>query len=293
MNGKKRTIILIGLAFASMTAVKAQYVNVVQPKIMVLPKTINEDDNPIDVLNRDPNVRVAITTVKEQFQKRGADIVDIEAKMNNVRKNSVFQEGTTGQGDLKKELIDRSGADIYVEVEPVVSLANSGNNVKLILQAYDVSTAASLAAMTANSGTFYGDVAGLSMRAINKVADDFLNTIQTYMNRMYNEGRSLVVKFSFDDNSNYNMDSEMQGGELLNEIISDWMEDHAYKNNCHSEGTTSSGMTYDDFRVPLIGDDGRNYKVNHLSREIRKFFISIGLRCKTDIQGGVLYVKIL
>ena len=286
-------LIIAGLFAVCINPTYAQNVNIVQPKIMVIPKTINEDDNPIDVLNRDPNIRVAITSIKTEFQKRGADIVDIEAKMNNVRKNSVFQEGTTGQGDIKNELIDRSGADICVEVEPIVTESASGNSVKLNIQAFDVSTAASLSAITANSGVFYSDIASLSMRAIAKVADKFLNTIQDYMNRMYNEGRSFVVKFSFDVGSAVNMDSEMGNGDLLSDVINDWMENHAYKNNCHLEGTTSTGMTYDDFKVPLIGEDGKNYKVNYLSRELRRFFSSIGLQCKTDIQGGVIYVKIL
>ena len=293
MNCKSIILTVLGILFISVNTVFAQQVNVVQPKIMIIPKTINEDDNPIDLLNRDVNIRVIVTSIKTEFQKRGADIVDIEAKMNNVRKNDVFQEGTTGQGDLKKELIDRSGADIYVEVEPIVTESASGNNVKLNLQAYDVSTAASLAAITANSGTFYSDVASLSMRAISKVADNFLNTIQEYMNRMYHEGRSFVVKFSFDYGSAWDMDSEMSNGDLLSDIINDWMEDHAYKNNCHLEGTTTTGMTYDDFKVPLFGPDGRNYKVNHLSRELRKYLSSIGLQSKIDIQGGVIYVKIL
>ncbi|MBQ9585675.1 MAG: hypothetical protein IJR20_06735 [Muribaculaceae bacterium] len=292
MEFKRLATFVVGITVAYCICAQTQ-VNIVQPKIMVLPKTINEDDNPIEVLNRDPNVRIIVTSIKNAFQKRGADIVDIEAKMNNVRKNSVFQEGTTGQEDIKKQLIDRSGADIYVEVEPIVSQSNSGNCVKLNIQAYDVSTAASLAAVTANSGVFYGEIGTLSMRAINKVADDFLNTIQSYMNRMYVEGRSYVVKFSFDYGSLYDIDYDMGNGELLSDVINDWMEDHAYKNNCHLEGTTSTGMTYDDFKVPLIGDDGRNYKINYLSREIRRFFSSIGLQCKTDIQGGVIYVKIL
>ena len=91
MNCKSIILTVLGIVFISVNTVFAQQVNVVQPKIMIIPKTINEDDNPIDLLNRDVNIRVIVTSIKTEFQKRGADIVDIEAKMNNVRKNDVFQ----------------------------------------------------------------------------------------------------------------------------------------------------------------------------------------------------------
>ena len=59
--------------------------------------------------------------------------------------------------DLKTQIVQQSGADIYVEAEMNVLLSGSGNSVKIILTAYEISTGNSLANKVGESNKFYTD----------------------------------------------------------------------------------------------------------------------------------------
>jgi len=281
----------IFLVFVANLVFAQSRVQTVQPKIMVVPKILEGEDYRV-VLEADPYKRIVLAKIKEAFDARGCTTVDFEAKLRAVSQNSVFQENS--QTDLKKQLIDNSGADIYVEAEILLHGSSEGNSVKVILQAYEVSSANSLANKIADSGEFYtNDVGKLAMKAINRVADDFLNVMQSKFNDIAVNGRSIVVKFSFNVGSAFNMSTPMGGGDLLSDLICDWMEDHAYKNNCHFEGVTDTGLTFDDYRIPIIDEvSGRNYNIRHFTRELRNYLGSLGLSISQDMKGQTLFVTI-
>ena len=286
---KIKSSILLALLVLSLT-VRAQ-VQTVQPRIMVVPK-IMEGEDYRTVLEADPNKRLVLAEIKTAFDNEGATTVDLEAKLRAVSQNNVFQQGN--QTDLKKQLIDNSGAEVFVEAEIIIHKQSSGNSVKIIQQAYEVSSANSLANIVGESGQFYSDDFGkLGMKAISKVAKPFLTTLNSKFGKMIVDGRSIVVKFGFSMDSNYNMSSLMSNGELLSDVICDWMEEHAYKNNCHFEGITDTGITFDDFRIPLRDPiTNRNYNIRHFTRELRNFMSSIGLTITQDMSGQTLYINI-
>lgn len=74
--------------------------------------------------------------------RRGFTTVDFSAKLKSISKQSAF--AMDQQSDLKTMIIQQSGADIYVEAEMNVFFSQSGNSVKILITAYDVSTGNSL-----------------------------------------------------------------------------------------------------------------------------------------------------
>ena len=113
----------------------------VQPKIMVIPYT-KEGEDLRTVLEEDPNKRIAITKIKEGFDSRGFTTVDFIAKLKAAKDNNVFT--SDNQTDIKSQIIQMSGADVYVQAEVVIDKGASGNSVKLILTGYEASTGNSL-----------------------------------------------------------------------------------------------------------------------------------------------------
>jgi len=72
-----------------------------------------------------------------------------------------------------------------------------------------------------------------------------------------------------------------------------WMEEHAYKNYYHIQGTTDKAMIFDEVRIPLKDPTtGRNYNINRFSIELLKFFKSLGLDITRNTNGGTLYIKV-
>lgn len=265
----------------------------VQPKIMVIPFT-KEGEDIRTILEEDVNRRIAITKIKEAFDGRGFTTVDFTAKLKAAKDNNVFT--SDNQTDIKTQIIQMSGADIYVQAEVNVQKGQSGSSVTLILTGYEASTGNSLSNKVGESGKFYTeDIGKLASKAVESVAEDFLNVMQTKFTDIVNNGKSVIIDISFDAGSQYTMSSDNIGsaGLPLSDQLEEWMGKNAYKNNYHIQGTTDLKMIFDDVRIPLKDQaTGVNYNPNKFALEIFKFLKSLSLDVKKDVKGSTIYITI-
>jgi hypothetical protein len=264
----------------------------VQPKIMVIPYT-KEGEDLRTVLENDENKRIAITKIKEGFDSRGFTTVDFVAKLKAAKDNNVFT--SDNQTDLKSQIIQMSGADVYVQAEVIVEKGQSGNSVKLILTAYEASTGNSLSNKVGESGKFYtDDFNKLASKAVESCIEDFLSIMQIKFTDIVNNGKSVIVDISFDASSQYKFSSEIgPDGLPLSDQVEMWMEKNAFKNNYHIQGTTDLRMIFDDVRIPLKDQaTGNNYNPNKFALELFKFFKGLGLQPAKDVKSSTIYITI-
>ncbi|MDR0413043.1 MAG: DUF6175 family protein [Dysgonamonadaceae bacterium] len=264
----------------------------VQPKIMVIPYT-KEGEDLRTILEQDETKRIAITKIKEGFDSRGFTTVDFVARLKAAKTNNVFT--SDNQTDIKTQIVEMSGADVYVEAEVIVEKASSGNSVKLILTAYECSTGNSLSNKVGESGRFYTeDFNKLSSKAVESCVDDFLNVMQAKFTDIVNNGKSIIIDISFAPESEYKMSSEVgDDGLPLSDQIELWMEENAFKNNYHIQGTTDVRMIFDDVRIPLKDQStGNNYNPNKFGLEMFRFFKNLGISIGRDVKGSTVYITI-
>ena len=289
----KKSIIQTVLFLLFMLPTIAQ--NVVQPKIMVIPYT-KEGEDIRTVLEADENKRIVLTKIKEAFDERGVTTIDFIAKLKAMESGNVFN--LDNKQDAKSLIIDMSGADIYVEAE-IICLQGSVSGkeegrVKVVVTAYEAATGASLANKVGESGTFYtSDIGKLGMKAISSCADDFLRVIQTKFSDIAENGRSLMLQIGFEENSQYTMESEVgnQGFQLQDEIEL-WVEDHSCNGNYHLQGVSPMKMVFDDIKLPLTDETGKNYSTSKFGMEILKFFRSLNIQVSRSNRGNTLYITI-
>lgn len=284
-------------ALMSVSAAVAQ--TAVQPKIMVIPYT-KEGEDIRTILEKDENKRIVLTKIKEGFDGRGVSTIDFVAKLKSIESSNVFNENN--KEDIKSQIIDMSGADIYVEAEIVCNQdrmrTNGGkpeSSVKIVITAYESATGASLSNKVGDSGNFYtDDIARLATKAISSCVDDFLQTMQSKLTDIAENGRSLMVQIGFDENSNYTMESEVgTQGYLLQDEIELWVANKAYNGNYHMQGVSSAKMIFDDVRIPLIDEaTGKTYSASRFSLECMQFFRSLNIQVSRSIRGNTLYVTI-
>ena len=267
-------------------------VQTVHPKIMVIPYT-KEGEDIRTILEADVNKRIAITKIKESFDSRGFTTVDFVAKLKAAKDNNVFT--SDNQTDIKTQVIQMSGADIYVQAEVNVQKGQSGTSVTLILTAYEASTGNSLSNKIGESGKFFTDDIGkLASKAVESVAEDFLNVMQIKFTEIVNNGKSVIVEISFDASSQYNMSSEIGSDGLpLSDQLEMWMEKNAFKNNYHIQGTSDLKMIFDDVKIPLKDQaSGNNYNPNKFALELWKFIKGLGLQPGKDVKGNTIFITI-
>lgn len=264
----------------------------VQPKIMVIPFT-KEGEDLRTILEADVNKRIAIAKIKEGFDTRGFTTVDFIAKLKAAKDNNVFT--SENQTDIKSQIIQSSGADVYVQAEIIVEKSQSGNSVKLILNAYEASTGNSLSNKVGESGRFYTeDFNKLASKAVESCVEDFLNVMQNKFTDIVNNGKSVIIDFSVSEDSQTKMSTEVGADKLpLSDQLELWMEKNAFKNNYHIQATTELKMIFDDVKIPLKDQaTGNNYNPNKFALEIFKFFRTLGLQSGKDIKGNTIYITI-
>ena len=289
---KIKNILLAAFMLAT-SSIVAQ--TVVQPKIMVIPYT-KEGENIRTILEADEKKRIVLTKIKEAFDERGVSTIDFVAKLKAMESGNVFN--LENKQDAKSLIIDMSGADIYVEAEIVCQQGHTSgqveSRVKIVLTAYESATGASLANKVGESGTFYTqDIGKLGMKAITSCADDFLRVMQSKFSDIAENGRSLMLQIGFDENSQYTMESEVGSqGLLLQDEIELWVEEHSHNGNYHLQGVSPMKMVFDDIKLPLTDETGKNYSTSKFGMEILKFFRSLNLQISRSNRGSTLYITI-
>ena len=267
-----------------------------QPKIMVIPYTKQGEDIRT-VLESNENNRIVLTKIKEAFDERGYTTIDFTAKLKAIESGNTFN--IDNQSDIKSQIIDMSGADIYVEAE-ITCLQNyiqgkTESRVKIILTAYDSSTGASLSNKIGESGIFYtSDIAKLGMKAISSCADDFLRVMQEKFTAIEEDGRSAMVQIGLSENSNWTLESEVGSeGLILSDEIELWVEEHAYNGDYHVQGVTGTKMIIDDYRLPPMDQEsGKAYTLTRLGMDFLKFFRKLGISISRSTRGNTLYITI-
>ena len=286
---KKKILFLLGLLLS--TLVHAQ-VNTVQPSIMVIPFVPEGADirKSLDVSNEK---RQVIAQISGAFADKGFPTKDFYANFKSVSQNAAFEDDA--QTDLKSQIIQSSGADIFVEADININHQSDGNSVRVVLKACEASTAKVLSSKIGDSGRFYTtDIGKLGAKAVEKAMDGFLTTMQQSFEDIVVNGRSIVVNVSFDEMSDYDTTSEVgESGDELRDALEEWMEQNSFKNYYHIQGTTTKKMIFDDVRIPLKDPaTGNNYNINKFSRSLANFFKGLGMSVNRDMNGGTLYIKV-
>jgi hypothetical protein len=262
-----------------------------QPTIMVIPFTRNGVDLRTEIENNEL-VRIAITKVKEAFDQKGVNTIDLRAKLKQLANTSALQGDQ--KVSIKDEVVNNSGADVYVEIEANANYSNSGNSVTLIMTAFDVFSGESYANKVANSPKFYTtNLEKLVEKAAETEIPNLLNTIQEKFNDIADNGRTITVKVGIAETSKIKMDSEVnKDGSFLSDLIEDYISDNSFNGKYHIQGSTDNQITFDLVKVPLKDSSGNNFRVSRFASDFRKFLRTNEIQCSQVINGSSLVFTI-
>jgi len=124
----------------------------IQPKIMVIPFTKSGQDM-IKTYESNDLQRLVIARVKTGFETRNFPTVDFVSNIKMMSNDNAME--IENQTSVKQQLMEMSGADVYVEVETTINRSAGGNSVTVILSAYDTYTSMTMSNETGVSDRFY------------------------------------------------------------------------------------------------------------------------------------------
>jgi hypothetical protein len=284
------TAILImsaGIVSAQAPATPAKKSNI-QPRMMAVPRVPNGVDMKA-FYDSDVNVQIAIAKVGEAFLTRGARIADFDQALKQMYENEIIDKASNNAEDVKTMILQKSAADIYIEIQSqVVPHPGRGSGVKsvnLILNAYQTGTSNILATKVGKSNLSSSeDIGLLTSNAIESVAEEFLNMMQNSFTEIVDNGQSVFVQFTANNNSKMNLHSEING-ETLEDTLNNWFAEHSVNGAYNPQGGTDLKVIYPDIRIPLRSptNPNANYTAQNFSTEIMKYLKSIGVNVKKEI----------
>lgn len=284
---------IIGLLQAQIAATNSGgEVVQVQPKVIVIPR-VNEGQDIRTILDQNEYLRACITNMSEKFTQRGFRTDNFVARLKMALSNKVFT--SENQTDMKTMILQMSDPDIYVELDVNEVTCSGGHIARVNMNAYYTGTGVSVSEKVASSYCMSVELGRLALKAIDENSEVFLNAMQTNFDEFKLNGVPVFISFGFSQNSSLSMSSEIASMENkeLSEVIEDWMENAAYKNQYGSPLVTDKTMILNEVRLPLKNQENKkNYTLSKFAAEITSFLKGIGVSCKKDMKTGGVIITI-
>lgn len=252
-----------------------------QPSIMVVPWTKLEEDILVKIEN-DENYRSMISVIKASFVERDFNTEDFTTEYEQLKIDNIISNSKMTQEDVIKQVIENSKADIVIKAEVRIKQGTIGSYVEVELSADFASTGMNLAnlpAAEAQSPQFKTkNYTKLVYKALHDKGglDKFLNKMNRSFSNIREKGQVISIRIEVGEYSEIDLDEEMDSDyNLLSDLITDWIEDNAYKNNFRTKGSNSNLLYFDEVRIPLRDENCRNYDSRKFERPLRKYINSI------------------
>ena len=235
----------------------------------------------------------AITKIGELMAERGFPLKDLATTIRNINQSTAEDEMTTSrtsgatlaESPLDK-LLNRAKADILVELTWKINTIGPKNSVTYTLRGLDAYTGIQVAASQGTGAqSFSAEIPVLIEEAALEHIDNFCSQLQAHFDDLVENGREVVVNIRlFDNGSGMTLEDEY-GGEMLMDIIDDWMAQNTVSHRYSLTDATENVMRFEQVRIPLYNENGtamdtRRF-VRNLSRYLAKAPFSIDSKILT------------
>jgi hypothetical protein len=106
-------------------------------------------------------------------------------------------------------------------------------------------------------------------------------------------GRPVKVIFSLSQGASITLSDEIDPEGLpLSDIIEAWIGDNAFRNDYNLQGSTELKMIFDEVRIPLKDEKGKNYNPNRFSVKIQQFLKTKSITAGKEIKNGTIYITV-
>ena len=252
MNGMKSLIVLCLLLLCGSLNLNAQ---AKKPTIMVIPADVWCANNgymqsyetqgvKTDVpdykaaLQNDMDLVNVITKIGELMAERGFPLKDLSSTIRSMEQSSAENEMLTSStsGAMLAEtpyekVVNRAKADILVEVTWKINETGPRRSVTYTLRGLDAYTNKQVAAATGTGDpSLAAETPVLLEEAVLNNMDNFTSQLQAHFDDLMTNGREVALEILvFDNGSGVNLETEFDG-EMLTDIIDNWMYDNPPQN---------------------------------------------------------------
>ena len=307
----KRLILFVSI---SLTICLAGFAQAKKPKLMIIPANtwcnqngyVTEYTDMSGKVEKVPDyqrafdeneyVAMIIGAMQDFMNNEGYEVQDLQGALGSLKKDSARDNLTTAGGGLRQSPIDMlnktAKADINVELHYSIKRDGPYKYLEFNVAAKDAYSNKPVSTGNIGRGTSAAatDIVNQLGEAVLSFKDKFINDMDQYYTRLFENGRQIVVRCTLAEDAGVDYETEFDGEEL-GALIESWISEHSMKGNYSLSDSSENELLFDDVRIPMtyVDPKSNNEKgtdARWFSRDLEKYIRSLtGEKCKIDVIG--------
>lgn len=246
-------------------------------------------------LQNDINLFNVITKISELMAERGFPLKDFSSTIKSIEQssaeNQMLTSSTSGASLAEtpyEQLGNMAKADIMVELLWTINVVGPKRSVTYTLSGKDAYTNNVIASTTGTGApSLAAEIPVLLEEAVLNKMDNFTSQLQEHFDDLLTNGREVNVEvLVFNNGSGKNLETEI-GGEMLSDIIDEWMYNNTQEHRYNISVATENRMLLERVHIPLYRDNGMPMDTRSFANNLRRFLRAApyNVECKLVTKG--------
>jgi hypothetical protein len=231
-------------------------------------------------LQEDANLILVISKINELMADRGFPLKNLESILKSLENQSaedallMNSEGAEINENPIDKLKKVAKADIIIQMTYTIQSVGPKNTVTFNLQGIDSYTNKQIAGSSGTGApSFTAEIPVLLAEAVVANIDLYNVQLQNHFDDMFENGREVILRVLTWNNWEYNLESEDFGGDMLSNIIENWVHENTVKNRFSTQDATENMMVFEQVRIPLFNEKGQATDTRRWAFNLKKYLM--------------------
>jgi hypothetical protein len=229
----------------------------------------------------DTELAQAISKIGSMMIDKGFPLKDAEQELKAIEARNAEDNMTTSsstgasfaESPLDK-LKNKAKADILIQVWWKVSKSESGKILSFVLEAFDSYTSKRIASASGNSAPNSVDIVPVILQnTIESHMSLFTSQLQMHFDDMFQNGREIRVTVKRWDNWENDLETEIDGEEIL-EHINNWFSSNTKQGRFNLSDATENVMRFEQVRIPIYDANNNPIDARQFTKGLQKYLKS-------------------
>lgn len=239
-----------------------------------------------------PELNLIVAKIGQLMSERGFDLKLMSnalASLAEEKAEDMAMVSDETGADIQESNIDKlrkvAKADIWMEVDWLLNNMGFSRSVTFNLSGIDAYSNLQIAnCQGTGSPSYSSELPILLSEAVSANLDNFNEQLMSKFEDWFENGRQITVEIKVFSDSEYNLESEVNGDEL-GYLIEDWMGENTVKSQFSTDVATSTMMKFSNVRIPMVLDTGKAMDARAFGRELQKMLKAKEIRAKATTVG--------
>ena len=231
-------------------------------------------------LQEDANLILVISKINELMADRGFPLKNLESILKSLENQSaedallMSSEGAEINENPIDKLKKVAKADIIIQMSYTIKSVGPKNTVTFNLQGIDSYTNKQIAGSSGTGApSFTAEIPVLLAEAVVANIDLYNVQLQNHFDDMFENGREVILRVLTWNNWEHNLESEDFGGDMLSNIIENWVHENTVKNRFSTLDATENMMVFEQVRIPLFNEKGQATDTRRWAFNLKKYLM--------------------